>query len=833
MELSEDPGRASSSSAELSPMSLGRPGVPQASLACLLTTVPRYAAASLKESSSLWGKNPGEKPSALPRSASGSGSVDRGVSSGVKLRTETTACLLSGGCSGSAAFSEWGETRCMYTAKARSASTEGSARRGDTRSTFCGLLDERASSREGEDARKYTTHSTQHSVPPHSAHHRAVGEEKANCLATVSRSFSGVAHRRSAGVGPLEAAHDASVPAETRLLPAERSNGACVAFQAETCRFPLRDGERGALPRGSQPDVGSASAPSACVSGKETLASSSGSEGKAGTARQPLSVAPHGEKSGESRRGLASNLESAGGARAEQIVNREMVPRPRGEAEANAGAVSTCGDWKEPEATSTGAPETQAAEIEAKKVDAGPGDPEQEWDSEEEQERERRLAANYKPLFVPVDEELGKKINCPFVRGDLRMYPKKVTQFGEVHYSPRYEDDRYVYRHVLLSSGVRKAAEEMAQLHSKTGFLSEEQFIYQLGIDLSPGWQHFMRFKGRMRELILRRPPTAEDEKRDGAPGADDEISVDSDDSDFDASREEGKAFSSSARTAHLAAPSSDCPGAERVDRQEPQSGLPACEETTAEPSRDPALPGSLCCAGRQRPAGGPFEETGRTDKAVRRRAETGVWDAADPCADALEAASRAPQREVENPDLGGEQNGATAGAVQLSAKPAQSRSQGRREQTRLGSAAAERTVADRKKGEASGAASGFPMRQRRGEVGQVSRERSCVRRAPARRREASQDVSLACASQIDAVSKRLSRIPAQSRVSTRGGRRSSAGSQKRVDATHEGETGPGSSWRARRRACCEKKTRRSSEPAKQPKRRRRCRVAGAGPSSP
>lgn len=33
---------------------------------------------------------------------------------------------------------------------------------------------------------------------------------------------------------------------------------------------------------------------------------------------------------------------------------------------------------------------------------------------------------------------------------------------GDVYYSPRYNDDRYTYRHVLLTNGVRKEAERVA-----------------------------------------------------------------------------------------------------------------------------------------------------------------------------------------------------------------------------------------------------------------------------------------------------------------------------------------------------------------------------------
>lgn len=33
---------------------------------------------------------------------------------------------------------------------------------------------------------------------------------------------------------------------------------------------------------------------------------------------------------------------------------------------------------------------------------------------------------------------------------------------GDAYYSPRYSDDRYTYRHVILSSSIRKEAEKLA-----------------------------------------------------------------------------------------------------------------------------------------------------------------------------------------------------------------------------------------------------------------------------------------------------------------------------------------------------------------------------------
>ncbi|KAF8820386.1 cyclin-dependent kinase regulatory subunit protein [Cardiosporidium cionae] len=135
-----------------------------------------------------------------------------------------------------------------------------------------------------------------------------------------------------------------------------------------------------------------------------------------------------------------------------------------------------------------------------------------------------------RPLtFLPIDVAIDKVVNCEFIKSEIKQYPNKFTQYGEVNYSPRYRDDRYIYRHVILTYDVRRMAENLAN-RSPDGLLTEEQFIHVLGIDLSPGWEHFMRFKGRLRELILRRP-LPEDEKHDGAPREGDEVTEESDDS--------------------------------------------------------------------------------------------------------------------------------------------------------------------------------------------------------------------------------------------------------------------------------------------------------------
>ncbi|EPR63905.1 cyclin-dependent kinase regulatory subunit protein [Toxoplasma gondii GT1] len=152
------------------------------------------------------------------------------------------------------------------------------------------------------------------------------------------------------------------------------------------------------------------------------------------------------------------------------------------------------------------------------------------------EESEREQQRKYRAVFIPVDPQLEKEINCEILNTDIRNYPWKETPFGDVYYSPRYSDERYTYRHVILSRGVRKEAEKLAST-MPDGLLTEDMFIHCLGIALSPGWTHFMCFNRKLKELILRRPREDDNPKAtqgaskvDGAPGEGDEVDVDSDD---------------------------------------------------------------------------------------------------------------------------------------------------------------------------------------------------------------------------------------------------------------------------------------------------------------
>ncbi|EDO05318.1 Cyclin-dependent kinase regulatory subunit family protein [Babesia bovis T2Bo] len=88
---------------------------------------------------------------------------------------------------------------------------------------------------------------------------------------------------------------------------------------------------------------------------------------------------------------------------------------------------------------------------------------------------------------------------------NLSDYSYKTTPFGDVYYSPRFNDNKYTYRFVILTRGVRNEAYRILKSCGRH-FLTEMQIIHQLGIDLSPGWEHFMVFRNKLEELILRRP---------------------------------------------------------------------------------------------------------------------------------------------------------------------------------------------------------------------------------------------------------------------------------------------------------------------------------------
>ena len=77
----------------------------------------------------------------------------------------------------------------------------------------------------------------------------------------------------------------------------------------------------------------------------------------------------------------------------------------------------------------------------------------------------------------------------------MPCYPK------DVYYSRPYADDRYEYRHVILTKSLAK---EMAELTRGTRLMSSREWR-GLGITQSPGWEHYEIHRPEPHILLMRR----------------------------------------------------------------------------------------------------------------------------------------------------------------------------------------------------------------------------------------------------------------------------------------------------------------------------------------
>lgn len=111
--------------------------------------------------------------------------------------------------------------------------------------------------------------------------------------------------------------------------------------------------------------------------------------------------------------------------------------------------------------------------------------------------------------FKQVKDSMPQFMNLEFIQSSSENYTYKVTSRGPVCYSTIYQDDKYNYRHIILSDGVRNYAEN--KMRKTNSFLSEYCIVNELQIDIGKGWKHFMIYDGKLRELILRKPLSAED----------------------------------------------------------------------------------------------------------------------------------------------------------------------------------------------------------------------------------------------------------------------------------------------------------------------------------
>ncbi|XP_068108606.1 cyclin-dependent kinases regulatory subunit 1 [Hyperolius riggenbachi] len=67
-----------------------------------------------------------------------------------------------------------------------------------------------------------------------------------------------------------------------------------------------------------------------------------------------------------------------------------------------------------------------------------------------------------------------------------------------IHYSDKYDDDCYEYRHVMLPK-------DIAKLVPKTHLMSETEWR-NLGVQQSQGWVHYMIHEPEPHILLFRRP---------------------------------------------------------------------------------------------------------------------------------------------------------------------------------------------------------------------------------------------------------------------------------------------------------------------------------------
>ncbi|GKT22608.1 Cyclin-dependent kinase, regulatory subunit like protein [Aduncisulcus paluster] len=81
------------------------------------------------------------------------------------------------------------------------------------------------------------------------------------------------------------------------------------------------------------------------------------------------------------------------------------------------------------------------------------------------------------------------------------------TYCNGFYYSPKYKDDKYEYRHVILPS-------EVASRVPKGKLLTEDQWRH-LGVQQSRGWVHYTCHKPEPHILMFRRE-LAESEKGKG-----------------------------------------------------------------------------------------------------------------------------------------------------------------------------------------------------------------------------------------------------------------------------------------------------------------------------
>ncbi|EDO07106.1 Cyclin-dependent kinase regulatory subunit family protein [Babesia bovis T2Bo] len=135
------------------------------------------------------------------------------------------------------------------------------------------------------------------------------------------------------------------------------------------------------------------------------------------------------------------------------------------------------------------------------------------WNASTDIARETMKRSGIAPRPVTYD------LNDDFMVTDADDYAVLQTRFGKIIYSPKFKDDKYMYRFVLLTKEAQEAVEALSRTlpnasrhqgnyitsHGPKRYLTEFEIVRQLGIQMSPGWEHFMYFKELNKELVLRK----------------------------------------------------------------------------------------------------------------------------------------------------------------------------------------------------------------------------------------------------------------------------------------------------------------------------------------
>ncbi|CAI6374899.1 unnamed protein product [Macrosiphum euphorbiae] len=78
------------------------------------------------------------------------------------------------------------------------------------------------------------------------------------------------------------------------------------------------------------------------------------------------------------------------------------------------------------------------------------------------------------------------------------------SSIENIKYSTKYEDDKYVYRHVILP-------EDLAKTLPVTHLMTETEWR-NIGIQMSTGWKHYMRHEPEPHIVPFRRLKCDNDE---------------------------------------------------------------------------------------------------------------------------------------------------------------------------------------------------------------------------------------------------------------------------------------------------------------------------------